>query len=248
MELDGKVAIVTGAGGAGVGGLGVVFARSLAEAGATVVVSDVDGDAAEAVAANLRSAGHQALGVRADVAVDEEVEQMAAASIAAFGGIDILVNNAGLARGKWDLGLELPTEDWKTIFAVNSLGPLLCARACRKSMASRGGGAIVNLASMAAYGPGGAYSVTKLAVVGMTRTLAVELASDNIRVNAIAPGVMTGKLPPERVARALERQLISRRGTPEDLVGPLLFLCSAASSFMTGQTLLVDAGSIQGRI
>jgi NAD(P)-dependent dehydrogenase (short-subunit alcohol dehydrogenase family) len=248
MELEGKVAIVTGAGGAGVGGLGVVYARGLAQAGAAVVVSDIDGKAAEAVAEDLRDQGHQALGVEADVSVEGDVEKMTAASLAAFGGVDILVNNAGLARGKWSLGLGLSAEDWKTIFAVNTLGPLLCARAVQPSMAARGGGVIVNQASMAAYGEAGAYSVTKLALVGMTRILAAELTSDHIRVNAIAPGMMTAKLPPEQVERQLALQMISRPGSPDDLVGPLLFLCTPASSFMTGQTLLVDGGSIRGRI
>jgi NAD(P)-dependent dehydrogenase (short-subunit alcohol dehydrogenase family) len=248
MELEGKVAIVTGAGGAGVGGLGVVYARGLARAGAAIVVSDVDGKAAEVVAEELRSEGRQALGVEADVSVEDDVENMAAAAVATFGGVDILVNNAGLARGKWSLGLGLSAEDWKTIFAVNALGPLLCARAVQPSMAGRGGGVIVNQASMAAYGEAGAYSVTKLALVGMTKMLATEMAADNIRVNAIAPGMMTAKLPPEQVERQLALQVISRPGTPEDLVGPLLFLCTPASSFMTGQTLLVDGGSIRGRI
>ncbi|MBW2424279.1 MAG: SDR family NAD(P)-dependent oxidoreductase, partial [Deltaproteobacteria bacterium] len=193
MELEGKVAIVTGAGGAGVGGLGVVYAQALAEAGAAVVVSDIDGEAAERVASELVTEGYRAVGVRADVSVESDVISLVAAGQEAFGGIDILVNNAGLARGKWSEGLELSAEDWETIMAVNTLAPLLCTRACRASMVARGGGVVVNQTSMAAYMEAGAYSVTKLALIGMTRILSAELGSDNIRVNAIAPGVMTAK-------------------------------------------------------
>jgi NAD(P)-dependent dehydrogenase (short-subunit alcohol dehydrogenase family) len=247
-ELAGRTAIVTGAGGAGVGGLGVVYARALAEQGAAVVVSDIDGDAARRVADELVAAGHRAIGVGADVANEADVIAMAAAATDAFGGIDILVNNAGLARGKWSEGLALSAEDWMTILAVNTLAPLLCARACRASMVARGGGVIVNQTSMAAYGEYGAYSVTKLALVGITNVLSAELGGDGIRVNAIAPGVMTGKIPAELLQSQLALQKLNRRGTPEDLVGALLFLCSDRSSFITGQTILVDGGAIRGHV
>jgi len=248
MELVGKVAIVTGAGGAGVGGLGVVYAQALAEAGAAVVVSDVDGEAAERVASDLVTRGYHAIGVQADVSVEPDVISMVAAGEAAFGGIDILVNNAGLARGKWSEGLALSAEDWMTIMAVNTLAPLLCTRACRASMVARGGGVVVNQTSMAAYMEAGAYSVTKLALVGMTRVLSAELGSDNIRVNAIAPGVMTAQIPQDLLEVQLAMQKIARQGTPQDLVGALLFLCSERSSFMTGQTLLIDGGAIRGHV
>lgn len=248
MDLSGKVAIITGAGGAGVGGLGVVYAEALANAGAAVVVSDIDGAAAENVAQDLASDGHRAIGVRADVADEAEVIAMVAAATDAFGGVDILVNNAGLARDKWSEGLALSTEDWKTILAVNTLAPLLCARACRPSMVERGGGAIVNQTSMAAYGDYGAYSVTKLGLIGVTKVLSAELGPDNIRVNAIGPGVMTAKIPPELLAEQLAMQKLRRQGNPQDLVGALLFLCSDQSSFVTGQTLLVDGGAIRGHV
>jgi NAD(P)-dependent dehydrogenase (short-subunit alcohol dehydrogenase family) len=248
MELSGKCAIVTGAGGAGVGGLGVVYAEALAEAGAAVVVSDIDGDAADRVAKDLVSKGHRAVGVAADVANETDVIAMVAAGEEAFGGIDILVNNAGLARGKWSEGLELSADDWMTILAVNTLAPLLCARACRASMVARGGGVIVNQTSMAAYGEYGAYSVTKLGLIGITNVLSAELGADNVRVNAIAPGVMTAKIPPELLQEQLALQKLRRQGTPQDLVGALLFLCSDRSSFITGQTILVDGGAIHGHV
>lgn len=247
MELAGKVAIVTGAGGVGVGGLGVVYARALAEAGASVVVSDIDEGGAKAVAAALVADGHRAIGVKADVSREPEVEAMVAQAIQAFGTVDILVNNAGLARGKWSDGLALSAADWNRIWEVNTLSALLCARACRPAMSQRGG-AIVNQASMAAYMEAGAYSVTKLALVGMTNILATELAGEGIRVNAIAPGMMSGKLPPEQVAGMLASQRMQRQGSAEDLVGTLLYLCSDRSSFVTGQTILVDGGAIRGRM
>jgi NAD(P)-dependent dehydrogenase (short-subunit alcohol dehydrogenase family) len=173
---------------------------------------------------------------------------MVAAGEEAFGGIDILVNNAGLARGKWSEGLELSSDDWKRIMEVNTLAPLLCARASRASMVARGGGVIVNQTSMAAYMEAGAYSVTKLALIGMTRVLSAELGGDEIRVNAIAPGVMTAKIPQDLLEAQLAMQKIGRQGTPQDLVGALLFLCSEQSSFMTGQTLLIDGGAIRGHV
>ena len=248
MELEGKIAIVTGAGGAGVGGLGVVYAEALAEAGAAVVVGDIDGDAAVRVENDLVRKGHRAIGVGADVADESDVIAMVGAAVDAFGGVDILVNNAGLARGKWSEGLELSAEDWMTILAVNTLAPLLCARACRPSMVGRGGGVIINQTSNAAYGEYGAYSVTKLALIGITNILSAELGADNIRVNAIAPGVMTAKIPPELLAQQLALQKLRRQGNPQDLIGALLFLCSDRSSFVTGQTILVDGGSIHGHV
>jgi NAD(P)-dependent dehydrogenase (short-subunit alcohol dehydrogenase family) len=248
VELTDKVAIVTGAGGAGVGGLGVVYAQALASQGADLIVADIDGGAARSIAETLVADGHRAIGVKADVTVEADIEAMVAAATEAFGGVDILVNNAGLARGKWSEAVTLSADEWMHILAVNTAAPALCARACRESMSQRGGGCIVNQASMAAYTEAGAYSVSKLALVSLTKVLAAELAGDNIRVNAIAPGMMTAKLPPDHVQRILDTQLIRRLGTPEDLIGALLYFCSSSSSFVTAQTLIVDGGSVRGRV
>jgi len=248
MSLEDKVAIVTGAGDAGPGGLGVHYAAALAQAGAAVTVADIDGAGAERIAKRLADAGHKAIGVCVDVANEAEVKAMVAATIKAFGGVDILVNNAGLARDKWNEGVNLPTEDWMRILAVNTLAPLVCARACRDSMKARGGGAIVNQSSSAAFDEYGAYSVTKMALVGMTNILSKELAPDGIRVNAIAPGVMTGKVPPDVLKMVLAQQKVTRQGKPQDLIGALLYLCSDASSFVTGITIRVDGGVTRGRL
>ncbi len=242
MRLEGKVAIVTGAGGAGVGGLGVVYARALASEGAAVVVSDVDGEAAVRTAESIASTGAQAIGVRCDVTSDEDIKAMVKTSDDAFGGVDILVNNAGLARGKWSEALILSADEWMEILAVNTVAPIMCAKACAESMRGRGGGVIVNQSSNGALIDAGAYTVSKLALNGVTKVLADELSADNIRVNGIAPGVMTAKLPEDQVQRLLARQTIRRPGQPEDLVGLLLYLCSDDSSFMNGQTVVIDGG------
>ena len=242
MRLEGKVAIVTGAGGAGVGGLGVVYARALASEGASVVVADIDGNAAKRTAESIAASGARAIGVRCDVTSNEDIGAMVETADDAFGGIDILVNNAGLARGKWSEALILSADEWMEILAVNTVAPIMCAKACAESMRSRGGGVIVNQSSNGALIDAGAYTVSKLALNGVTKVLADELSGDNIRVNGIAPGVMTAKLPEEQVQRLLARQTVRRPGQPEDLVGLLVYMCSDESSFLNGQTVVIDGG------
>ena len=242
MRLEGKVAIVTGAGGAGVGGLGVVYAQALAAKGAAVVVADIDGEAAVRTAESIASTGAQSIGVRCDVTSGDDIDAMVRSAVDAFGGVDILVNNAGLARGKWSEALILSAEEWMEILAVNTVAPIMCAKACRATMSGRGGGVIVNQSSNGAFIDAGAYTVSKLALNGVTKVLADEFSDDNIRVNGIAPGVMTAKLPQEQVERLLARQTIRRPGQPQDLVGLLVFLCSDESSFMNGQTVVIDGG------
>lgn len=247
-RMNGKIAIVTGAGGAGVGGLGVVYARALADAGAAVVVADVDADAADRVAEALVHSGARAIGVGCDVTSEVEVDDMVRAACAAFGGVDVLVNNAGLARGKWNEGLELRPTDWLEILAVNTVAPVTCARACRDSMRARGGGVVVNQSSSGAFMESGAYTVSKAALNAVTRVLAAELSPDGIRVNGIAPGVMTAQIAPEHLDAVLARQTVRRQGRPDDLVGALLYLCSDDSAFVNGQTLVVDGGMTRGGI
>ena len=246
MLLEGKVAIVTGAGGAGVGGLGVTYAHALGAEGAAVVIADIDGAAAERVADELVRAGGRAIGVECDVTVDVAIDAMVRAACTEFEGVDILVNNAGLARGKWNEGSTLATADWLHILAVNTVAPIACARACRPVMRARGGGVIVNQSSSGAYMESGAYTVSKAALNAVTRTLAAEFADDGIRVNGLAPGMMTAKLPPDLVEAMMSRQTVRRPGRPDDLVEALLFLCSDRSAFVNGQTLLVDGGVARG--
>ncbi len=244
MKLAERVAIVTGAGS----GLGRMYAETLLAEGALVSISDIDGRLARETANELTRngpPGARAIGFEVDVASDHQIEHMVEATVAQLGGVDILVNNAGLARGRWGLTTELTTAEWHQILAVNVVGMVSCARAVRPHFQARGAGVIVNQSSMGAYMFSGAYGVSKLAVNGLTGAMAEELAPDNIRVNGIAPGMMSQRLPDELVASVLANQLIARRGRPEDLRGVLVFLCSDDSAFMTGQTMLVDGGSIR---
>jgi NAD(P)-dependent dehydrogenase (short-subunit alcohol dehydrogenase family) len=199
------------------------------------------------VADDLSASGASASAVACDVTRDDDVEAMVAAARRALGGVDILVNNAGLARGRWNETSTLSTEDWLHILAVNTVAPIACARACRPVMRERGGGVIVNQSSSGARVEAGAYSVSKLALEKVTQLLAAEYADDNIRVNAIAPGMMTAQLPEEQVQMLLASQTVKRQGRPDDLIGALLYLCSDRSSFMNGQTLVVDGGMSRGR-
>ncbi len=239
MKLEGKVALVTGAGS----NLGKMYAAALAGEGATVVIGDLDGDLARSAAAEIADTGAVTMGLEMDVGNDSHIESAVEATIARFGGVDILVNNAGLARGRWNLCSELSNDEWRHIMWINVGAPLACARACRPSMVARGGGVIVNQSSMGAYGAlSSAYSVSKLAISGLTVALAHEFGVDNIRVNGIAPGVMNGRVPPEALERIMSMQLLKRRGAPPDLAGTLIYLVTDASSFVTGQILIVDGG------
>jgi NAD(P)-dependent dehydrogenase (short-subunit alcohol dehydrogenase family) len=249
-EFKDKIAVVTGGGG----GLGRTFVAALAAEGATVVVADIDLAHAEETAASVDDAGGKALAVQVDTGEPDSMASMAAEIDRELGGVDILVNNAGWRP--WPAGThyeftdrELDSiEDWATVIRVNALGPLFCSRAVRPLMARRGGGAVVNMSSIAAYTQDlGAYGVSKMAQRGITAQLATELAPDGIRVNALAPTSMTQRGDPELYKPLLDRQLIKRFGTPADLVGPLLFFCSDRSAFITGETLLIDGGLLSRR-
>jgi NAD(P)-dependent dehydrogenase (short-subunit alcohol dehydrogenase family) len=249
FRLDGKVAIVTGAGGRG-NSIGRAYALGLAAAGASVVVADLNAEGAQAVADEIIASGGKAVGVQVDVADEDSTLALAAAANTAFGGVDILVNNAALMVDvSYDSIDTVSIEAWNKAFAVNVNGAMLCARAVARSMRERGGGRIVNQSSGGAFPATSLYGITKLALVGLTTALAKQYGKDQISCNAIAPGnVMSdaGKMlvPDDSpFIQFLQATCAGRpRGEPDELVGTLLLLCSDAGAWITGQTINVDGG------
>ncbi len=249
-SLAGKVAIVTGA---AKGGIGEAYAKALAEAGASVVCADIRADAAEGVAADITGDGGNALAVGVDITSDDSVEAMAAAAIARFGGVDILVNNAALmadlVAGGTTMGF--PDAMWDRAFDVNVKGAWRCAKATVASMIERGGGAIVNQASIGAFPAEGVYGITKVAIIGLTTSLARELGPHNIRVNCIAPGLTQSDagraLTPDDAdytKMMATRAALHLKGQPSELCGALLLFTSPAGSWITGQVMIVDGGIV----
>jgi len=248
FDLTDKVAVITG----GAGGIGVVYAEALAEAGASVVVADLNNEAATTTADALAAKGHRVAGVAVDVRSAESTSAMAQAAVDAFGGIDILVNNAAIMVELPPYGLSnMPVDEWDRVIDVNLRGPLLCTQAVIPAMEARGGGRIVNGLSAGAFMPGGIYGVSKFALHGLTINLASELGGRGINVNAIAPGLVDNEsgyaaLPKDSPFRDAIASTIPGKpsGPPQDLVGALLLLCSKAGEWITGQTILVDGGWI----
>jgi 3-oxoacyl-[acyl-carrier protein] reductase len=249
MELPGirgKVAVVTGAGG----GIGEAYAKGLAAAGARVVVAEIDRAAGERVAGEIVSGGGEAIALAVDVGSPESTRAMAEQAAVRFGGIDFLVNNAAIFGGMKPAPFVDVDWDYYTRFMnVNVNGAWLCARACVPSMKARGGGAIVNQSSTAAWMAAGFYGLAKLSLNGLTQGLARELGPHNIRVNAIAPGPTdTGALrsvvPDAYIAPMVAQLPLARIGTPADHVPAVLFLLSDAAAWITGQIVNVDGGQI----
>ena len=246
-RFDGKVAIVTGA----AGGIGEAYARALAAQGASVVVADLDEAKGEATAADIASAGGgDAVFVKVDVSDPASTLAMADATLERFGGIDLLVNNAAIyGTMQFDLLISVDWDYYQRFMNVNMNGALLCTRACYPHMATRGGGAIVNQSSTAAWMVGGYYSLAKAGINSLTASLAAELGWRNVRVNGIAPGPTdtdaTRTVVPTEYQGALVQSLaLKRMGTPEDHVGALLFLLSDDAAWVTGQVFSVDGGQI----
>jgi NAD(P)-dependent dehydrogenase (short-subunit alcohol dehydrogenase family) len=239
-RFDGKVAIVTGA----AGGIGEAYARGLAAEGAAVVVADLDAERGEKVAADIDGAF-----VRVDVGDPASTAAMAEATIERFGGIDLLVNNAAIYGDMaFDLLITVDWDYYRRFMGVNMDGALLCTRACYESMTARGGGAIVNQSSTAAWLYSGFYGLAKVGINGLTQQLAHELGGRNIRVNAIAPGPTdteaTRKQAGDYVQEIVKGLAIKRTGTVDDLVGACLFLLSDEAAWITGQVLQVDGGQV----
>ncbi len=249
FRLDGKVAVITGAGGRG-NSIGRAYALGLANAGARIVVADLNGDGAQAVADEIVASGGQAVAVQVDVSDEASTLKMGEAAVAAFGGIDILINNAALMVDvSYDNAETVDMTAWNKAFAVNLNGALLCARAVIPSMRARGGGRIVNQTSGGAFPATGLYGITKLALVGLTTSLAKQFGKDGITCNAIAPGNVksdAGKMlvPDDSpfIQFLTATCAIHPRGEPDELVGAAIMLCSDAGSWITGQVLHIDGG------
>lgn len=245
-RLAGKVAVVTGA----AQGIGVEYAKGLAAEGAAIAAADRNEAGAKETAAAIAAAGGRAMAVAVDVSDEVSNREMADRVVDELGGIDVLVNNAAVYAGlQRRPPFEIPVEEWDRVMAVNLRGPWLCAKAVVPSMQSRGGGRIVNQSSVGAWMGGSLlhYAVSKAGLIGLTRGLARAFGGDGITVNTIAPGQMNTEstlelVPEERLEQMSHQQAVHRIGTPADLIGALVFLCSDESSFVTGQTLLVDGG------
>ncbi|WP_397474116.1 SDR family NAD(P)-dependent oxidoreductase [Pusillimonas sp.] len=248
MPLSHKVAVVTG----GAMGIGYAIAEHLAGQGACIVVADLAN--ADQAAQKLQAKGFDAVGVKVDVSSEEDTEKMAAAALEAYGRLDVLVNNAAIFSTIEQKPFEqLSVQDWRTIFDVNVIGQFLCCRAVLPAFRKQGGGRIINISSGVAFkgNPNMLhYVATKGAVISMTRALATELGDDNVLINSVAPGftLSEGILKNPELAdksskfsikgRALRRDML-----PDDVVGAVAFFAGPGSSFITGQTMVVDGGS-----
>ena len=238
-----KVAVITGASR----GIGRSIALALAEAGAKIVAVDLDPVATDAIVAELKEKGAEAIAVIGNVTVTEDTEKMIDAAIAAFGRVDILVNNAGITRD--GLLMRMKDEDWDAVMTVNLKGAFLCSRAAAKVMTKQRYGRIINIASVVGQmGNAGQanYCASKAGLIGLTKSNARELAKRNVTVNAVAPGfiatAMTDALP-EKVRDELTAQIpLARLGSADDIANAVVFLALEKSAYITGQVIAVNGG------
>ena len=246
FRLDGKVAVVTGA----AAGIGRGIAELFAGAGAAVVVSDLDGDAAAAVAQTIRTAGGNAAAAACDVTQDSALAALVDLAVGEFGGVDVLVNNAG---GGGPKPFDMPMSDFEWAYRLNVFSTFRLTQLCAAHMRQRGSGAVLNISSMAGTNTNSkmaSYSSSKAAVNHLTRNIAYDLGPMGIRVNAIAPGAikthaLSTVLTPEIEQHMLAKTPLARLGQPEDIAYAALFLCSPAASWVSGQVLTVSGGGVQ---
>ncbi len=248
LRLKGKTAIVTG----GRRGIGRAIALALAGAGADVAIADIvaDDGSLESVAAEIRKMGRRCLAIKADISSRSDVDEMTRRTLQRFGRIDVLVNCAGV----WIPGetlLECREKNWDRVIDTNLKGTYFCCQAVGKGMVGQAGGNIINLSSQVGLNPGtgaGAYSISKAGIIMLTRQLALELAGKNIRVNALAPGIVKTDFNIDLWKNPeAERQIslgvpLGRLAEPEDIARAALFLASDDSSYITGAIIPVDGG------
>ena len=240
-EHQGRAAVITGGGR----GFGKAFGHALAALGARVVLADIDVEAAQAAA---REIGGDAEGAACDVTDEAQVADLVEDVTRRHGGIDILINNAGLHSQAYNAPMTvMGLAKVRRLFDVNVMGVITCALAARAAMSGRPGASIINISSAAAYSCGTAYGASKLAVLGLTMTLAREFAADGVRVNGISPGLIftdtiRAELSKESVTRVMGQQIVAREGEERDIVEAMLYLTSSRAAFVTGETLRVTGG------
>jgi len=245
--FDGKVALVTG----GAMGIGKATCLAFAEDGARVAVADIDKAAGAATVQQIRDAGGETEFFAVDVTDEESCEAMVAAVIEHFGGLDCAYNNAGVEGQRVRLH-ETSTEHWRKVMSINVDGIFFCMRAELAYMVEHGGGSIVNASSTfgLAGGAGGPYPASKHAVVGLTKSVALDYALDGIRVNSVHPGAietpMIERLRDDPILSAALESMhpMGRMGRPEEIASAVVWLCSDAASFVTGHTMVIDGGNL----
>lgn len=247
FSLAGQVGIVTGGGQ----GLGKMFCRAFAEAGADIVVAEINPETGPSTAASIREMGGRALYVETDVRSQRSVGAMVDATLAEFGRVDFLMNNAGIT--KWCEAESVSEADWRDVIDINLNGLFYCCQAVAAPMIERKNGRIINIASMSGMivnrpQPQASYNASKAAVIHLTKSLAAEWAPYNIRVNAIAPGYMDTPMAkpffddPQYGGLWIDAVPMKRPGQPEELAPVAVLLASEASSYMTGSVVVIDGG------
>ena len=247
LSFESKVALVTGA----ASGLGLAAAKAFAQAGAAVALADWNGQAARSAAESLTAQGHQALAIQCDVADDAQVEAMVEQTVATFGRLDAAYNNAGVQNVLADAA-DATREDFDRVMAINLRGVWSSMKFELRHMRKQGSGAIVNCSSIGGLVGGarrGTYQAAKHGVLGLTKSAAIEYASQGIRINAVCPGIIdtpmvAGMLTTQADAlgEMLKEVPIGRLGRAEEIANAVLWLCSPAASFVIGHALAVDGG------
>ncbi len=246
-SFENKVALVTGA----ASGMGLATARAFAEAGAAVALADLNEAAVRSAAEDLMAAGHQAIGIRCNVAYEPDVEAMVEQAVSTFGRLDAAFNNAGVQSPALEIA-DVSGEEFDRVNAINLRGVWACMKHELRHMREQGNGAIVNCSSIGGLIglPGrAAYHATKHGVIGLTRSAALEYASRGIRINAVCPGTIDTPMvsamlakEPDAMKEIMRDQPIGRLGRPEEIASAVLWLCSPGASFVIGHALAVDGG------
>ena len=249
MQLEDKIVIITGAGS----GIGAAAAILLAKQGAFVIAADLNLESAKSVADQINSAGGNAIAFRVDVSEYKEVELLITKTIEDHGKLDVMINNAGIGGENQKKTAEHTLEDWDNVIAVNQTGVFYCMKVALGQMMKQGYGNIINIASLAGLKPSGynlSYSASKFAVVGMTKSAALEYGRKNIRINAVCPGYTHSALLDKLLAsrpdmEATLKQLIpmDRFGEADEIAEAILWLASDKSKYVTGQTITLDGGT-----